>query len=270
MRVQRVAVFLLSCICLWAQPTVLYEGASANMSFRAILVDRESFTKQEMERFAKEFIGRESNRTLAKLVVFTERDDAVTTLFGKGMPNVGYRSWETHFRTYARRVPAMGDVIVVRGSGVLRYRDASGRVERIVFSPPDPLKIRLDGTVFEIVDVAFPSFPPLSQDVRNPEVEFCIKTSASLEKEQGLHLTKMLSDKLVLETLTVYARNDLWFIDATSFPFYFRFTADLTPPTIQDYYASEELLCVLNRLQFTCDKYHPVDEAGKHPNFRQR
>jgi hypothetical protein len=91
-----------------------------------------------------------------------------------------------------------------------------------------------------------------------------------LREEDGLRLTKLLLQRCKAEVIHVSIRNDVWFIGGKSFPFYFRFDRELTPPTHDEYYSSDEVSCRTDYAQTRCLKFHPVDELGKRPRLKSK
>jgi len=265
-------VFLLMALlganvaCAPAPPRTVIEGANAERCFRAVVIDRKDFFRSYLLEIARDFLREEEHRKLAKLAIFTDKDDAVDTTFGKSGSSPGYRSWLPVFQSVVREALPMADVIVIHGAGVLRYRNG-GHFESIVLTEHNPLLVSVEDRQYEIVEISLPNLLPWwKEDSTASDVEVFLKSSVEPRVDDGYELTRMLSDSLGTSKLTVTVRADVWFIGSSGFPYYFRLTEDVTPPTYDEYYRSEQVLCLMpKRGQLNCTKFNPVDEAGLHP-----
>jgi len=266
-------VFLLMALlganaaCAPAPPRTVLEGTNAGRCFRAVVIERADFSRSYLLEIARDFLRSEKERKLAKLAIFTDEDDAINTTFGKSGPSPGYRSWFPVFQSVVRKALPMADVILSHGAGVLRYRDDGGHFESIPLTKNNPLLVSVENRQYEIVEVSLPELLPWwGKYGKAWEFEIFLKSPAEPRLDDGYALSSTMGDRFGASRFTVTVRDDVWFIGSGRFPYYFRLTEDVTPPTHDEYYRSEKVSCLMwKRGQLNCTKFNPVDEAGLHP-----
>jgi hypothetical protein len=268
-------LILFACVaangCGAGAPRVLYQGVSDTISFRAVAVDASVFSRSFLEGQARRFARETRGRRLAKLVIFTDENDAETTLFGKSRPNTGYASWLPQHQRSAKSALPVADVIVVNGVGTLRFRDQGGTIHSVKLDDRDPLAVAVGRESYRIVDVLFPRFLPWSVGNQGPEVCVYATTTSELGVDRGAEFTRAVSALFGTSRLLVSVRHDIWFIADGLFPYYFRLSEIVDPPTYDEYYSSKELSCRTDSgPEPRCIVFNPVDEAGLRPTIDRR
>ena len=130
-------------------------------------------------------------------------------------------------------------MIAVGPDAVLRIHEASGRIRRSIIKGADPLSFDMEGDHFEILYFAFSAPGPyISQ-----RVDVYAQAAVPLTPEKGLKLMRRLEPMLTGFDVTVFVRNDSWFIYEPTYPFLNPFVETGNPPTVEQYRGRMTLRC---------------------------
>lgn len=208
--------------------TVLGELNRAGMREKSIKVDPGSFTENNVVRLCRVELRRKPRANVTILHVYGERGAAPLPQPVHGHT---YEYWRGFYDSQSQLPNEIAEMVAIGKNAVLRMRDASGRVTRRVLAGRDPLLIGLQGTRFEIVHLAFsPARPYIFQ-----RASVYVRTAEPLETAPGLELLGILRPVFPDLEVSVYIRNDAWFIHEAGYPFFNPLVEDEIPPSPDEY-----------------------------------
>jgi hypothetical protein len=253
------AAVILACPLSADAEEVYAEQRGAGVLARTVIVPPQQFTRAWAEQASRTFLAaNKGSFRVLKLSIFVSGQDTWRAT-GIGHTEVTYAVWERYYREYGAEPLPMAEAIAIDEAAVLRFRDRSGRVERVVLIGSDPLLLDVEGTRIEILHLRFRTIPKIRQ---GQEVEplgacFYVRTEAKLTPEFGIKATGILAARVRLQNVDVFFRKDAWFITAEDFPLVYPFEPQATPPSFGEYYASVTLVCVIEPDLISCSNFGP-------------
>ncbi len=237
------------------EPKVLWDMGDRTLMRRSVLIAPDQFSVGRAEHISRAFLAANRERyRLLQLSIFTDELDARRTGSGKGSTDVSYEGWRQLYELYGRRPQPMAETIVTQRGAVMRWRDAVGHVGRVVLKGQDPLVVRLDGSTFEILELAVSRgeddymYSPLAPT----RVYLAVRTRAP-GLERARKYTLLLAKQWGLAHVSASFRQDSWFITNERFPLVYRFEETMPPPTEAEYRASATNSCLLASGRIHCD-----------------
>ena len=203
----RVIGWLLVFAMVSSGDTILREVNRKGMRQKAIAVNSGSFTEAYVERLARAELATRPRVNFTQLYVYGDKG-------GAPLPkpsHVSYDYWRGLYGSLVQSPNEIAEMVSVGANAVLRIRDGVGTIRRRVLAGKDPLEIDVEGDRFEVLYFAF-STPELHTLQR---VDIYVRTDASLQKEKGLMLLQRLQPLFPDLEVSIFVRNDAWFIYLT-------------------------------------------------------
>lgn len=237
------ATTLLTVIVLgpvWAARTekVLWEKDSFDFHERAVLVARQHFTVANIEKIAWRFLRETGDLKCIRLQVYTDAADA------NPLPKPAhqdYEGWLTWFTRHSEKAWNLAELVAISGSAVLRIRNSTG-VRRLTLRGTDPLVLTFGADRVEILHFGF---EPIAVPgyVTDRGITVYARTKWHLTPHLGENVIRELRKRLPQADISLYLRNDHWFVEEPYFPTYYPFELGITPLAKQDYLSSPVLRC---------------------------
>ena len=222
-------------ICVWVTlasamllraDTVIREQSGPGVKIKSIAISPGSFTETHLEQVCRSELSKSPGSGFMQLLLFGERA-------GSPLPkpdHMNFQMWRRIHDDAASLPNELAEMISINGEAILRTRDASGRLTRKVLTQHDPFKIAIEGDAFEIVYLSVSTSAPFTLQ----RVDAYMRTTASLKPESGLDLLRELDQVFPGYEVSVFVKNDLWFINQPSYPFFNPFVEEPTPPAAGD------------------------------------
>jgi len=218
-----------------AGDTVLREVNRTGMRQRGIAVSAGSFTETYIERIARAELAMKPRVHFTQLYVYGDKGGAALPK----PPHVTYDYWSRMYRSLSQSPNEIAEMISIGGNAVLRMRDGAGAIHRRVLAGRDPLQLEVEGDQFEVLYIAFSTPGPYILQ----RADVYIRTDALLKTEAGLELLRRLQTLFTDLEVSIFARNDPWFIYEPTYPFVNPFVENQSPPTPEEYGKGQTLNC---------------------------
>ena len=215
---------------------VIVDESYTSVVYRALLVPRNEFNHKNVEELSRSFLKAHSNVTLAKFQVVTEKYQAWPV---PRSPMATFDSWLRSFQKLKTMDWTMAETLCLADSAVMRLRDGTGQVTRIILSGNDALTIVIGPIRYTILHIDFARTPAGSL----ANVRVFVTTSKQPDIGSAESVVRQLSQKLQLRRMTVNFRSDPWFAADGGFPDYHPFSHEGRPPTESEYNASRTVYC---------------------------
>lgn len=231
----RLTIWALVCVLLLRADVVLQELVRSGMKQKSVVVAPGTFSESYAEQLARAELAKKPRVNFTQLYVYGQKGGAPLPKF----PHITYEHWRTLYDSQVSAPNELAEMISIGSDAVLRVRDGGGNVSRRVLAGKDPLQIEVQGYRFEIVYLAF-SAPAPSVLQR---VDIYIRTPAPLGSGAGMDLLRVLRPIFPDLDVTVYVRNDAWFIYEPSYPFLNPLIENSSPPGPEQYNKTQTLRC---------------------------
>lgn len=152
--------------------------------------------------------------------------------------HTGYNNWRSTWDILSGQQRPQAEIIAINGNAVLRVRDAAGKISTKALAGSNPLIVELGPRTYTIGHIAVPESAASFQNIY-----VYLQTEGALSEEDGLELYKRFVRVFSGLDVSVFVRNDMWFIRQMTFPFVIPYSADMNPPTLAEYTASKTLEC---------------------------
>jgi hypothetical protein len=218
-----------------AGDTVLREANRAGMRQKGMAVGADSFTETYIERLARAELARKPRVNFIQLYVYGGRG-------GAPLPkpsHVTYDYWRGLYGSLAQSPNEIAEMISIGSDAVLRMHDDADKIHRRVLAGKDPLQIEVQGDRFEILYFAFSAPGPYILQ----RADVYIRTDAPLRTDTGLELLRKLQPVFPEFEVSIFIRNDPWFIYEPTYPFVNPFIENPNPPTTEEYGKGQSLKC---------------------------
>jgi hypothetical protein len=177
---------------------------------------------------------------------------------GKLSDHISYDTWRRSY-DHLKDLRPVARMISISDSSILLFRGADGAVTRRVLSGKNPLDVTVDGgKEVHLLDLA-----PTLRNYQSSEYRINVFawTPEALTEDLGLRVIADLKPKLPFPEISLFVRNDPWFIDDTVFPAFPPFVPEFAPPAKAQYIVSPTLVCgtpvVVER--YGCSIFHRHD-----------
>jgi hypothetical protein len=227
--------------------TVALDQIVGPVTERVITVSPVEFNQELIASECNRFL-REPRSPLSKLILASSQTDALSMRSGKHIHEV-YQSWYPSFVDQSRSAGPVAELIVFGSNATLRVQDRSRQITRSVLRGHDALTIDLGGTPFELLDFhsAHLAHPVEGVAPEGLVVDLYFRTSDKLSLGKAKVLTSRMVDRIgIRHGVSVYVRNDTWFIEDPSFPVYYRFSPYEHVPTREEYQTGPQIICVID------------------------
>ncbi|MEO8050774.1 MAG: hypothetical protein ABI833_10195 [Acidobacteriota bacterium] len=222
-----VALFLLILGASLAADTIISDEVRFGIKLKtAKLSAATPFTLVELERLSRLELSRAKAQRVAHSRFYGSQG-------GEPLPKIDHMSesgWREIYDLTSQLPNEIAELIAIDGNSVLRFRNASGQVDKRVLSGQDPLVQVIRGATYEVLYLA--------EQLGRYEgtVRLYFRTAAPIGVEAGTELLARMQSvfprPLVVE---LYIRNDEWFRDESHYPYSNPFITNDPPPSEQDY-----------------------------------
>lgn len=205
------------------------------MRQKAIAVSSSSFTDAYIERLARAELAARPRVNFTQLYVYGDKG-------GAPLPkpsHVTYDHWRGLYGSLAQSSNEIAEMVSIGGNAVLRIHDGVGTIHTRVLAGKDPLQIDTERDRFEVLYFAF-STPGLHILQR---VDVYIRTDSRLTAESGIELLRRMQPLFPDFEVSIFVRNDPWFIYEPTYPVLNPFLKNERPPTIEEYGNGQTLKC---------------------------
>lgn len=245
--------FAISVICHAAGPTVWEKNVGPFFS-RGVIWAPSDLTEPNLRSYYQR-LSEELKTNLAWTVnVFVDREDASRELHGKLTAEGDYDWWLKLYNEFGRKLLPMAEILSFDGDAVLRLRDAHGACFETVLSGRNFLWVHQGSTDFQILDVHYRSLPPHTQSSPGDEAMIWVYVRSSVfpTVDEGKQLSELMRSRFHQKRIVVAIRTDSYFIADGAFPTVYRFDAEGTPPSRDDYANSRTMYCFCDRPEVRC------------------
>lgn len=170
--------------------------------------------------------------------------------------HVGYDWWQ--YWSHVILPYPSARVIALNDNAIVEYRGQDGTVERKILRGSDPLRVKTRVGTFQLLHLTYRAMPlPMQAGKETESVEVFAQTDQPLESAVGIALVTRLAELIPLKEITVYVRNDAWFLDLSGYPLIHPFHQNTTPPTKEQFQQSITLTCGRSvEHSYTCSTAH--------------
>jgi hypothetical protein len=233
----RFILLLIALVMAIAGDTVLGEITRTGMRQRSVAVDSRSFVEGYIVGLARAELARKPHFGFTQLNVYGIKG-------GAPLPkpsHVTYDYWRGIYNSLVHSPNEIAEMTSIGGDSVLRMRDGTGAVHRRILAGRDPLQLEVYGDKLEILYFALNVPRPYVLQ----RVDVYARTGAQLKAEMGREVLRRLQPLFPDLEVTVFIRNDPWFIYETTYPFANPFVEDPGPPNAEAYGRGQTLKCGL-------------------------
>jgi len=220
-----------------ASDRIVYDGSSATMVFRGIAVSGQTFDEQYVINRCRQFLAQNADKKLIVLTLGPEGPNAPIAAFGCDHCKP-YPFWRMHYDGIAKEMFPIGELMVLGGNAVLRYRDQSGSVTDTVLMGSDPRPVVIGGLSGKLIHVGMEGRMP------KPWLELYVVGTGTLDAGAGAEYISKFSHDMDVTNSTVEFRSDPWFINEIWRPWFPLFEEHRgEPPSEAEFNQTKTLNC---------------------------
>jgi hypothetical protein len=216
--------------------TILWEDLRPGMLLKAVVSEAGAFDQVNLSALCRRVLKQHGQRGFIQLQVFQDKRDA------HPLPkpdHLLYNGWRRGHDDVAMSLKPVAEMIAIGRSAILRLRDQHGVVSETVLSGKNPLVFESRGSRFEVLHFAF-GRPGLHSLER---ADVYARTDHPLDPEAGLGLLHTFQAMFPDMAVSVFVRNDAWFIYEQSFPFFYPFGEGMEPSSDEAFIGTHTLRC---------------------------
>ena len=173
------------------------------------------------------FLRKHSTTKIARLFLFTNKNEALRTQFGKGGADYGYTGWLTKFHSAMTDTGCLAEVLRIGRCAVLRVRDFQGNLMTRHLGPCSPFAIVSTDSHIEILYLTLDRL----KYSKSVTPHFYVRSDSPVTQELGRVLAARTMQQFALSRLKLSLRSDEWFVFEERFPLFYPFTAIRSPPS---------------------------------------
>lgn len=230
------SLILMFCELSMAGSQIILDEVYDKAVYRAILLAPEEFNPDNAEALSRAFLQSHSDAMLVKFQIATEKYQAYQV---PKSPMATVSSWLRSFERLAPLHWETAESVSLADSAVMRIRDKTGKINRVILKGEDPLFIATDSADYEILHLDLARAP--AGHLANLRV--FLRALGPLDARSGEDVVRLLVRKLAFQRMTVTLRADPWFATEVGFPDYHPFSHGKQPPTQSQYDASPTVYC---------------------------
>ena len=225
-----------------ASDRTLEDESDSTIVFRKVAVAGETFDEQYVLKRCREFLTANRDKKLIRFTLVPDQPGATIGSIGCDHCKP-YPFWRTQYDAVAKEAFSIGEMIVLDGNAVVRYRSRDGSVSETVLAGSNPLPIVLGTFSGKIIHVG------MSGKMRNPRtlwLQLYVAGDGNITSTGGAKYIADFSRRMGVGDASVEFRSDPWFISEiwrTWFPLFEERRG--IPPTEQEFNASKTLRCFI-------------------------
>lgn len=218
------------------------DESDATIVFRKIAVSGTVFDEQFVVKRCREFLAANGDKRLIRYTLVP--DEKAATIGWLGCDHCEpYPFWRMQYDAIAKEVFPIGEMSVLHGNAVVRFRGMNGSVSQTVLAGSNPLPVALGAFRGEIVHVG------MSGRMKTPRtlsLELYIAGHGEITSRAGSTYIADFSRRMEVGYSSVEIRSDPWFINEIWRPWFPLFEEHRgAPPSEQEFSASKTLRCVM-------------------------
>jgi hypothetical protein len=238
--------FLFAAVLSRATDRSLEDASSRTIVFRKIAVSGERFDEQYVLQRCREFLAGNKDKTLIRFTLVP--DEKVAAIGWTGCDHCKpYPFWRMQYDAIAKEVFPIGEMIVINGNAVLRYRDRNGTVTETVLAGRNPLPVVINDFKGKIVHVGMSGNIVAKNGMPSTLVlELYVVGNGEMSSDAGADYIATFNRHMGVTFSSVDFRSDPWFINEIWRPWFPLFEASRgTPPSEEEFASSKTLNCYM-------------------------
>jgi hypothetical protein len=239
-------MFLFGTVLSIASDRTLEDQSSSTIIFRKIAVSGEQFDEQYVIHRCRDFLAANKDKKLIRYTLVPDEKGA--TIGWTGCDHCkAYPFWRTQYDAIAKESFPTGEMVVLDGNAVLRYRDRNGAVTEMVLQGTDPRLISIGGFRGTIVHVGMEGNIVAKNGLPMTLVlHLYVVGDGEIDAEAGADYIASFNRQMGVNFSWVDFRSDPWFINEIWRPWFPLFVEHRgTPPDERTFNASKNLNCFI-------------------------
>jgi hypothetical protein len=238
--------FLFAAVFSWATDRSVEDESSPTIIFRKIAVSGERFDEQYVLRRCRDFLAENKDKKLIRYTLVPDETVATTAWIGCDHCKP-YPFWRMQYDAIAKEVFSIGEMIVLDGNAVLRYRDRNGTVTETLLAGTNPLPVAIGGFSGKIVHVGMEGNIVASGGRPMTLVlHLYVVGKGEINADAGADYIAGFNRRMGVNFSSVDFRSDPWFINEIWRPWFPLFEEHPgMPPNEQAFDASKNLNCFI-------------------------
>ncbi len=212
---------------------ILWQGHAQRMIDQAVSIPVRTFSEGQVVRLCLSFLNAHRGDVVARYIIATDAQDALSNLRGKGVTDVTYQGWRNWYLQQPEQVPATAELIRVVDRAAVRIRFSDGRIVEHVIQGPSPFRVTFRGEVVRLLAVA-PARMYGLRWVSSDPVEFFLQAPRPWNVQTAEAFSRMLREWTGVP-IVANIEDGWWFATETNYPIYNRFLPHLEPPTFEEF-----------------------------------
>jgi len=221
-----------------ASDRIVYDQSSETMVFRGIAVFGETFNEHYVISRCRQFLTQNTDKKLIMLTLGPEGPNA--PIAGLGCDHCKpYPFWRQFYDAVNKEMFPIGELMVLGGNAVVRYRDQSGTVTETVLIGINPRAIGIGEFKGKLVHVGMKGRMPM------PWLELYVVGTGTLDGKAGADYISNFSHAMGVNNSTVEFRSDPWFMNEIWRPWFPLFEEHRgEPPSEAEFSLTKTLTCL--------------------------
>jgi hypothetical protein len=222
-----------------ASDRIVYDESSATMVFRGIAVSDETFNEQYVISRCRQFLAQNADKKLIVLTLGQEGRHAPIASSGCDHCKP-YPFWRRFYDAVNKEMFPIGELMVLGGNAVVRYRDTSGSVTETALVGINPRPIGIGEFKGKIVHVG------MSGRMPKPWLQLYVVGTGILDAKSGAEYISNFSHDIGVNNSTVEFRSDPWFMNEVWRPWFPLFEEHRgEPPSEAEFSETRTLDCMM-------------------------
>jgi hypothetical protein len=232
--------FMFATVIAMSSDRIMEDQSSATIVFRKIAVSGEGFDEQYVLQRCREFLVGNKNKKLVRYTLVPDEPGA--TVGWTGCDHcTPYPFWRMQYDAIAKEVFPIGEMIVLEGNAVVRYRNGKGTVTETMLTGANPRTVVIGGFKGNIVHVGMHGRMDFPMTLW---LYLYVVGEGEISSNAGADYIALLSRQMGVRDATVQFRSDPWFISEIWRPWFPLFEQHRgIPPKKQEFDASKTLNC---------------------------
>lgn len=233
---------LLAALPSFAFDRTLEDQSSPTIVFRKIAVSGERFDEQYVIQRCHEFLAENKDKKLIRYTIVPDEPGATMGWLGCDHCKP-YPFWRMQYDPVAKQAFPIGEMIVLDGKAVVRYRSKGGTVTETVLAGDNPRPFVIGGFKGHIVHIGMQGRMDRPLTV---SLMLYVAGEGELSSDAGSEYIANFTRLMGVRYSTVEFRSDPWFINeiwSTWFPLFEQNRG--IPPTEQEFNTTKTLKCYI-------------------------
>jgi len=224
----------------------LEDQSSPSIVFRKVAVSGERFDEQYVLQRCRDFLAANKDKKLIRYTLVP--DEKMATIGWIGCDHCKpYPFWRMQYDAIAKGVFPIGEMIVLNGNAVLRYRDRNGTVTETILAGENPRPVIINEFKGKIVHVGMSgNIVAKNGHPMTLVLQLYVVGNGEINSDAGADYIASFNHRMGVNFSEVNFRADPWFINEiwrTWFPLFEEHRG--TPPDEHTFDASKTLNCFI-------------------------